>query len=105
MGLMKLSGNLYNYEEDTKIAAMGVQSLDTNPVAPNNLADEQPAQVNATIKQPAPNVPPAPIAAPEQDIYMANQKSLPPLPPNTRYASYKEGSNMSRLKHLLKHLL
>lgn len=109
MGLMKLSGDLYNYEEDAKIAAMGVQSLDANKVAPNNLADKQPAQVDAsvqpvqaTVKQPAPNVPAAPIAAPEQDIYMPNQKSLPPLPPNTRYASYDEGSNMSRLKHLLK---
>ena len=107
MGLMKLSGDLYDYVEDTKIAAMGVESMDTNQVAPNNLADKQPQQVDsavkpiqAALKQPAPNVPAAPIPAPEQDIYMPNQKSLPPLPPNTRYASY-EGSNMSRLKNLL----
>lgn len=107
MGLMKLSGDLYNYEEDAKIAAQGVQSMDANQIAPNNLADKQPQQVDtqvqpvqAPLKQPAPNVPSAPVAAPEQEIYSPTPKSLPPLPPNTRYASY-EGSKMSRLKDLL----
>lgn len=106
MGLMKLSGDAYDYEEDTKIA-MGVESMDANQVAPNSLADSQPAQVGAslqpveaTVKQPGSNVPAAPIPAPEQDIYSPSPKSLPPLPPNTRYASY-EGTNMSRLKNLL----
>jgi hypothetical protein len=116
MGLMKLSGELYNFEEDTKLAMAGVSNLDQAPME-NVLPDEQLQPVNATLPAqatpapmptPAPSTPAVsepdklvdPIEGPKGDNLLSpTSKSFKELQ-KTTLASYR-GNNMSRLKHAL----
>ena len=117
MGLMKLSGDIYDYQEDAKLAMAGVSNLDQAPVV-DPLADEQLAPVNGAL--PSPNLPtPAPVpsapAVKEPDEVVdplegpKGDNLLSPTPksfkelPKTTLASYK-GTKMSKLNAALNKL-
>lgn len=98
MGLSKLSGDPYDFYEDSKLAGAGVASNDENQVAKDPIPEQQLPPVNASLGQPAADVPvEAPM--PTQNIYSQNQSSLPP--PTRSSNSTKVSSSMSRLKDLL----
>jgi uncharacterized protein YcfJ len=112
MGLMKLSGDIYDYQEDSKMAMSGVSNLDQAPV-PNPLADEQLAPVNGAppppnLPPPAPGVPAVkepeeiidPVEGPKGDnLFSPTPKSFKELP-KTTLASYR-GTKMSKLNAAL----
>ena len=112
MGLMKMSGDLYNFEEDAKLA--GVRgSVTSEPVAPNELKEPQLPDVSQPL-QPVDNrlatgglkpPPPVPSIKEPKDPYDADTpKSLPPinrtLPVKTSLASHS-GDKMDKLRRAL----